>query len=188
MSATPQKTVYVNFYGQITDVSAIKFMAACAEILRVDQPTDLYFLFSSPGGHVDAGITIYNYLRSLPVGIVMHNAASIDSIGNVIFHAADDRRANPHTTFHFHGVAMNLEKTALQRSQLQELLSQLDALETKIENILVGRCGLSSTEIKALFLNGESKDTAFAMSKGIIQTVSQAAIPQNSKFYSLNFT
>lgn len=181
-------TVYVNFYSQINEVTANKFMAACAEILRVDQPDCLYFLFASPGGNVESGITIYNYLRSLPVGIVMHNTGAIDSIANVIFHAADQRHANPHSTFHFHGVAMNLEKGSLRRSQLQELLSQLDALETKIENILVGRCSLTSTEIKDLFLNGESKDTGFAVSKNIIQTVSQVTVPQNSKFYSLNFT
>ena len=187
--ALPMKTVYVSFYSQISEVSANKFMAACAEIMRVDQPDCLYFLFASAGGGMSNResqcITTSGHW---PVKIVMHNTGAIDSIANVIFHAADERHANPYSTFHFHGVAMNLEKGALRRSQLQELLSQLDALETKIENILVGRCSLSSAEIKDLFLNGESKDTAFAMSKGIIQTVSQAAIPPNAKFYSLNFT
>lgn len=181
-------TVYVNFFSNITDVTANRFMAACAQIIATDHPECLYFLFASSGGSVDAGIAIYNYLRALPIKLVMHNNGSIDSIANVIFHAADERYANPHSTFLFHGVAMNLEKAALNRSQLQELLSQLSALETKIADILVGRCKLLLPEIQGLFLNGETKDTAFAMSKGIIQSVSQVAIPQNAKFYSLSFT
>jgi hypothetical protein len=31
-------TVYVNFFSQITEVAANRFMAACAEIIRVDRP------------------------------------------------------------------------------------------------------------------------------------------------------
>jgi ATP-dependent protease ClpP protease subunit len=183
------KTVYVNFFGQITDVSATKFMAACAEIIKLDSPECLYFLFSSAGGNVEAGISIYNYLRALPLKIVMHNNGAIDSIANVIFHAADDRLAAPHATFLFHGVGMELpDKSKLARSQIQELLNQISALETKIANILASRCKLTISELQTLFLNGETKDTAFAVSKGIIQSVSQPLIPPNSKFYSLNFT
>jgi ATP-dependent Clp protease protease subunit len=181
-------TIYVNFFCNINDVSANKFMAACAEIIRVEDPDCLYFLFASSGGGVDAGIAIYNYLRALPIKIIMHNTGAIDSIANVIFHAADERYANPHSTFLFHGVMMPLEKGNLNRSQLQELLNQISALENKIANILAGRCQLLLTEIQSLFLNGETKDTAFALSKGIIQSVSQVAIPHNAKFYSLNFT
>jgi ATP-dependent Clp protease, protease subunit len=185
------KTVYINFFGQITEQSAIRFMAACTEVLRIDTPECLYFLFSSAGGHVDAGVTIYNYLRALPVKIVMHNNGSIDSIANVIFHAADsdDRHAAPHATFLFHGVGMELPGgMKINRSQIQELLSQISALENKIASIITSRCSLSADEVKALFLNGESKDTSFALAKGVIKSVGQPAIPKDAKSYSLNFT
>lgn len=157
------KTIYVNFFGQITETSATKFMAACAEVMRVDTPECLYFLISSAGGNVEAGISIYNYLRALPVKIVMHNNGAIDSIANVIFHAADERLAAPHATFLFHGVGLELpDKAKLIRSQIQELLNQISALETKIANILASRCALTIPELQTLFLNGETKDTAFA--------------------------
>ena len=108
-------------------------MTACAEIIKVEKADCLYFLFASPGGSVDAGVAIYNYLRSLPVKLIMHNNGAIDSIANVIFHAADERKATPHATFLFHGVGMELpEKVKLNRSQIQELLSQIKALEDKI--------------------------------------------------------
>ena len=181
---------YINFTGQIKEDSANKFMAACAAIVANDKPDGLYFLFSSPGGDVNAGVAIYNYLRALPVNkLVMHNIGSIDSVANVIFHAADERFAAPHSTFHFHGVAMNLpgNNPSLNHSQIRELLSQIEALETKIANILASRCQLTITELKDFFLHGKSVDTAFAEQKGVIKSVSQPTIPPNTKFYSLTF-
>jgi ATP-dependent protease ClpP protease subunit len=187
-SFPPEKIVYLNFFSKIDESTANKFMTICAEIIKAENPAKLYFLFASPGGSVDAGIAIYNYLRALPVKLVMHNNGAIDSIANVIFHAADERHAAPHASFLFHGVSMNLEKASLNRSQIQELLSQLKALEDKIGKILSERCQLSISEVQALFLNGETKDTDFAAAKGIVQSVTQPVIPKNAKFYSLNFS
>jgi len=173
-------TSYINFTGQIKEDIANKFMAACAAVVATDHPDCLYFLFSSPGGDVNAGVAIYNYLRALPVArLVMHNIGSIDSVANVIFHAADERYAAPHSTFHFHGVAMNLAANAhsLNHSQIRELQSQIGALETKIANILASRCQLTVAELQDFFLHGESVDTTFASQKGVIQSVSQPIIP-----------
>jgi ATP-dependent protease ClpP protease subunit len=185
------KPVYINFAGQINEAVAMKFMTAVTEVIKLDGPDCLYFLFSSPGGDVNAGVAIYNFLRALPVPrIVMHNTATIDSVANVIFHAADERFAAPHSTFHFHGVGLNLNGTnpSLNHSQIRELQSQVAALETKIANILSSRCQLTLAELQNLFLHGQSVDTAFALEKGVIQAVNQPIIPANTKFYSLNFS
>jgi ATP-dependent protease ClpP protease subunit len=166
-------------------------MAACAQVIAADHPDCLYFLFSSPGGDVNAGVAIYNYLRALPITkLVMHNTGTIDSVANVIFHAANERLAAPHSTFHFHGVALTLPGTnpTLSHSQIQELQSQISALETKIASILASRCQITIQELKDFFLHGKSVDTVFALDKGVIQSVSQPVIPPNTKFYSLNFS
>jgi ATP-dependent protease ClpP protease subunit len=185
-----KKPVYINFAGQINEAVAQKFMTAVTEIMRIDGPDCLYFLFSSPGGDVNAGVAIYTFLRSLPVPrLVMHNTATIDSVANVIFHAADERYAAPHSTFHFHGVGINLPgaNPSLNHSQIRELQSQVAALETKIASILSSRCQLTIADLQNLFLHGQSVDTAFALQKGVIQAVNQPQIPPNTKFYSLNF-
>ena len=121
---TSLRPVYINFHGLITEASSTKFMAAIAQIIGQDAPDCLYFLFSSPGGDVNAGVAIYNYLRSIPVPrLVMHNASSIDSVANVIFHSADERLAAPHSTFHFHGVGMNLAGTNPNLNHSQSITS-----------------------------------------------------------------
>jgi ATP-dependent Clp protease protease subunit len=145
-------------------------------------------LFSSNGGSVFAGITLYNFLRALPVEIVMHNIGSIDSIATVIFMAGDKRYAAKHSTFLFHGITMGFNQpTSLDKGKMKELLSGLEKDENKIAGIISDRSGLSEKEIRKLFLQGEAKDLAFALEKGIIQEVRDAAIPNNSAVISLNF-
>ena len=45
----------------------------------------ILFYFCVHRGAVSYGIVLYNFLKALPVEIVMHNTGSVDSIGTVIF-------------------------------------------------------------------------------------------------------
>ena len=81
----PVETVYVNYFGGIDDAKVKSLMAICADIIAKQKPKRIYFLFSSQGGGVNAGITLHNFLTALPVEIVMHNVGSVESIANVIF-------------------------------------------------------------------------------------------------------
>src|SRR5271167_405496 len=105
---SPQmETIYVNYFDSIDDAKTKALMAICSDIVAKQKPRTIYFLFSSMGGSVNAGITLYNFLRALPVEIVMHNNGSMDSIANVIFLAASKRYAARHSSFLFHGINWN---------------------------------------------------------------------------------
>src|SRR5258708_24946324 len=97
---------YINYFDQITDSKARALMALVSEILQKVTPTPatLYFAFSSTGGSVQAGVTLFNFLRALPVDVVMHNTGSVDSIATVIFLAGKVRYACEHSRFLFHGI------------------------------------------------------------------------------------
>jgi len=58
------------------------------------------------------GVTLYNFIRSLPVKTIMHNIGIIDSIANVVFLAANERYANPSSSFLFHGVGFDVNQPA----------------------------------------------------------------------------
>src|ERR1700733_1141954 len=107
---TNNKTVYISFYDDINVVKVNKFIQFCTEVCRVHNPSELYFLIASPGGDVDSGFVLYNYLISLQskVRITMHNTGMINSIANVIFIAGQKRYAAPNAAFLFHGVKSNL--------------------------------------------------------------------------------
>ena len=181
-------TAYISYYDVINEQKVRGLMQACAEVLAQHKPTQLYFLFSSQGGSVDAGVSLFNFLRALPIPIVMHNTGSINSIANTIFLAADERYANANSSFLFHGITWSFGQGAqLSWTQLQETVSNFKGEETKLFSIISQRTKLSLEELKALFHQGEAKDTAFALDKGIIQAVKEAKVPVGAPFFSLNF-
>lgn len=98
------KTIYVNFYDSIDPVKAKHIMAFLSEVVSKEQPDNIYCLFSSPGGSVESGIVLYNFIRSLPVELIMHNTGSIDSIANIVFLSANTRYTSVHSSFLFHGI------------------------------------------------------------------------------------
>ena len=183
------ETIYVNYFDTIDEAKTKALMGICSDIVAKQKPKTIYFLFSSVGGSVNAGITLYNFLRALPVEIVMHNTGSIDSIANVIFLAAEKRFAATHSTFLFHGISWNFAQAmSLTFSQLQETLSRFKQEEAKIAGIIAERSKLTESEIRELFLQGESKDLKFAVDKGIIQDIRDPAVPKDAPLSTVNLS
>ena len=181
------KIIYINFFDGINEPKVKSLMALLSDIVARQKPETLYFLFASPGGSVDAGIVLYNFLRALPVEIVMHNTGSVDSIGTVVFLAGAKRYAAPHTTFLFHGIqTMFPPNSPTTHAHLAERLSRIRQDENKISGIVAERSKLTKTEIRKLFHQGETKDLAFAIKKGIIHKSGEAVIPKGAPFITVN--
>ncbi len=181
------KIIYINFYDGINEAKVKTLMSLLSDVVARQKPETLYFLFSSPGGAVGAGIVLYNFLKALPVEIVMHNTGSVDSIGTVIFLAGAKRYAAVHSSFLFHGVQLNFAAGGqLSHPQLVERLSMVKQDESKIAGIISERSHLTLLEIKELFHQGESKDATFAKDKGIIHEIADPAIPPNAPFVTVN--
>jgi ATP-dependent Clp protease, protease subunit len=182
-------TFYVNFVDSITLAKVKQLMAICTQIFQKEKPDEIYFLFASPGGEVQAGIALYNFLKALPCRITMHNTGAIDSIATVIFMAGDRRIASPGTSFHFHGVGATVGgNTRLTHAHLLELLSNLQQDENKIAVLLSSNSSLTLDELQILFRQGETKDLTFAMEKGVIHEISNPTIPADAKLVTCNFT
>ena len=85
-------TTYINFHAPITQLTCQNLMTVIAQKLTAG--TDQFcMLLSTPGGEVQSGITLYNFLRAIPAPVTMHNVGNVHSIGNAIFLAADERYA-----------------------------------------------------------------------------------------------
>jgi len=191
------KTFYINYYDDIQPGKIKALMMGIGQMLNPirmmnmppppEKPDELYFAFSSPGGDVDAGITLYNFLKGLPCNITMHNIGSIASIANVVFMAGKKRYASHGTSFHYHGVAGGMRKDqSVTVAHLQEMLSGFQQSENRIAKILISECGLTTEEIEARFRQGKSEDVDFALSKGIIHEIRDFRIPDGEQFVSLN--
>ncbi len=162
-------------------------MALITEILRKEKPNILYFIFASSGGVVDAGVALYNFLKSIPVEIVMHNIGSIDSIANVIFVAGKKRFAVEHSTFLFHGVTITINGSQrLALPQINEIRDRIHKDHNKIAGIICDNTKISEKSLKNLFTQGETKSVEFALEKGIIHKIKPLQIPKDSIVVSIN--
>jgi ATP-dependent Clp protease, protease subunit len=181
---------YINYSDTISDSKVRGLMALCSEILAKVTPTPgtLYFAFSSKGGDVVAGVTLYNFLRALPLQVVMHNIGSVDSIATAIFLAGSVRYACQHSRFLFHGISWTFaQNQALTPSQVREILSGLEQNEDLIRELVVQRSRLGDAEMRTLLQQGETKDPAFALQKGIIDEIRDFSLPIGAKIVTANF-
>lgn len=184
----PIETVYVSYFDWIDGARVTNLMGICSGIVTKHKPKRIYLLFSSSGGFVDASITLYNFLRSLPVKLVMHNIGVVESAATVVFLAADVRLAGKYSSFLFHGLKWTFPMaTELTFPQLQEVLSKLRQGEDKMAGLIVERSRLSESEVRELFHQGESKDVQFAMDNGFIQEIKEAVIPKDALHITVNF-
>ena len=182
-----QKTIYINYFDGI-DPLRVKFvMAMLAEIVTKEKPDVLYFLFSSGGGSVDAGIVLYNFLKGLPVKIIMHNTGVINSIANVIFLAGKERYAAKHSSFLFHGIAMGFPANPpLSLKQVKEKQSSLLQDESKLVGIISENTSLSESKLRDFFDTGEAVDVNFAKANGVIHEIKEPSIHKDAPLMSIN--
>lgn len=183
--STAGPTIYINFFDEIDFLRVNFFMERTTALLKQD-PEALYFLFSSTGGDVNAGFVLYSYLRALPVKIVMHATASIDSIANVVFLTGDERYAAPEATFLFHGVTTEI-KGRVDLAELNERKGSIEEDEKKIGRIFETRTTLAQEDIKRYFRQGETKDAEFAKRNGIVSDIRESVIPKGANVVDFNF-
>lgn len=142
-------------------------------------------LFSSSGGVVDVGITLYNTLRALPVKLLTYNIGVVDSAGNVVFLAGEERYASTNSRFMFHGVGYDMPAMRLELRNAAEALQNIKRDHARISSILEERTKLTSEEIERFF-----RETIFlapeeAKESGIIQDIYNVQIPAGCPFVQI---
>jgi ATP-dependent Clp protease, protease subunit len=177
-------TTYINFHAQVTMQTVQNLMAAISHKLMAGT-TEFYFLISTPGGQVMSGLTLYNFLRSLPVPLTMHNVGNVDSIGNAIFVAADTRVACAHSTFMFHGVGVDIQNARFEEKNAREVVHSILADQKRIADILVERTRLTLNQARKLFREAQTKDAVHARSAGLVTDIRDAQIPPAADLVSL---
>jgi len=179
--------VYVSFTAEINPNTTESLIATCTNLVN-NGVKKIYLLFSTPGGLVSHGMTLFNTLKGLPVELTIHNSGNVDSIGNVIFLAGAKRYACKHSTFMFHGVGFNGQAgVRLEEKNLKETLASLHAEQKRIGDVIAETTGIIPDEVSKLFLEQQTKDSAFAVSKRIVHEVREIQVPAGAPIVSLVF-
>jgi ATP-dependent protease ClpP protease subunit len=124
----------------------------------------------------------------MPFHLVTHNVGNVDSIGNAIFLAGDQRFACPHSTFMFHGVGFGVQPgLTLEEKFLRERLDSVLADQLRIGAIIGERTNLTPEQVAPLFREAQTKDAAYAVGTGIVDEVRDVEIPDGGPVISLVF-
>jgi ATP-dependent protease ClpP protease subunit len=186
--ATAPTVAYVSFSAEINQTTAEGLLAAIGELVGKGFKT-IYLMLSTSGGNIMNGMTIYNVLRSLPVKLITHNVGNVDSIGNVIFLAGEERYATQHSTFMFHGVAFHIGSPETQDEKLlKERMGVVKSDQGRIAGIIAQRTGkLQAEEVEKWFAVAATRDPDYAKANGIIHDIRDVQIPDGAPFYQLAF-
>ena len=124
-------------------------------------------------------------LRAMPFKLVTHNVGRVNSIGNVVFLAGEERYAVPHSTFMFHGVGFEVKQMRFEEKNLRERLDSLLLDQQKIGAIFAERTTLSHDQIQKLFLEAVTHDPEYARSNGFIHDIRDVEIPRGTPVHQM---
>ena len=180
--------IYVNFSAEINPHTSESLMNFLANQINTGEK-EFYILLSSIGGNVKDGVTLYNYIKSLPAKVIMHNIGLVNSVANVIFLAGKERYAVAHSSFLFHGVGFDIpQPTRLEEKELKEKMKIIEKDQALISEIIAEETKLTMDEIKKLFLEAQTKTPEEAKKIGLIQDIKEVKIPEGAKIFSFIFT
>jgi ATP-dependent Clp protease, protease subunit len=187
MKTTNEKTVYISFSAEIVPKTTEALLGVLAQQAN-EGVKRVYLLLSTPGGSVMNGINLYNVMRAMPFHLIAHNVGNIDSIGNAVFLAAEERYACPQATFMFHGVGFDINQgIRLEEKLLRERLDSLLTDQTRIGDIIKQRTKLDAGEVAKLFLEAQTRDAAYASANGIIHDIRDVKVPDGTPILQLVF-
>jgi len=177
--------IYVKFSSPINPQTTQNLMNFLSDRVNNGEK-EFYFLISSPGGSVNDGVVLYNFIRALPAKIIMHNIGIIDSIANVIFLASDERYSDPNASFLFHGVGFDIiQPIRMDEKDLREKLLIIERDQKSISNIISERTKLGEKEVEEMFFRAKTKNPEEAKEAGIIKKIKMAEIPEGNQIVSL---
>ena len=171
---TVSDTAYIGLFSPIESNTAERFIDTICNKIPADTKT-LYILFSTSGGSVSAGFVIYNFLRSLPYTIIMHNIGAVDSIGLVLFLAGTKRYSTNNATFLIHHI---LDEDTNTESSAKERLSCIAVEERQIKDVILERTDLTEKQFDKLFAHGKRETALFALKKKLVHEIRPCPFPK----------
>lgn len=139
-----------------------------------------HLMISSPGGSVFHGLSIYNWLRGIPVETYTYNFGSVDSIGVVLFCAGIRRFCVPHARFLIHGVSINfVGNQQLDEKALEEHIKGLRIDYQNIARVIADTTGKTASIIEEAMNARTTLTPSEAQNYGLVHEVKSALIPQD---------
>lgn len=187
LEGTPE-CVYGLFTAEINQNTVESLIQTLSKISQQGIP-EVYLAFSTPGGMVADGINLYNFLLGAPFKLTIHNIGNVDSIGNAIFLAGDQRYACKHSTFMFHGVGININHQVgrIEKKQILEMLDGVNADQKRIGSIICEHTKISEKEVEGFFRETQTITAKLAHDRGVVHEIRKFSLPLGVPTFSFVF-
>lgn len=177
--------IYINFNLQINPESTQAFFKIIQKQLS-EGMEKLHLLISSPGGNVDPGIAIYNFLKGLPIEVNTHNYGSCDSIAALVFCAGKNRYTVNNSRFLIHGIGITMKDQRFNESQLEETLKSIKNQRETISKIIAKECNKKLEDVENDMLKGIILTPQEAIGYGLATEVKDELISKGINFINVS--
>lgn len=131
--------IYINFNLEISPESTQALFKIIQDQLSKGMKK-LYLLISSPGGNVNPGIAIYNFLKGLPIEVITHNYGNCDSIATLLFCSGKERYTVSNSRFLIQGIGITIQNKRFNETNLIETLDSLKNQRETMSKIIAKEC------------------------------------------------
>ncbi len=140
--------------------------------------TELHLLIASPGGFIDPGMAMYNFLRGIPVPVTTYNYGNVDSVATVVYCAGKRRLATPQCRFLIHGVTWTFSQPAtLTEQQIREIIGNVDATKKNIAGVIAATSGQPVAKVEADMLSSLTLQAVEAKTYGLAHDLTETLVP-----------
>ena len=178
--------ICISFSSPVKQVTAGALMAALSDAINAGRD-EIHLFLSTPGGTVQDGIAVYNFIRALPAPTIVYNVGSVNSIGNAIYQSGSRKIAAPVSSFMFHGVGFDIQNARFELKELRERMSSVENDQALIADIMVQHTSLKKADVDALFLEMAHLRASEAQKRGITDEIREIRLPKGISICQLVF-
>lgn len=175
-----KKTAYYNFTGVIDQNGVTRFAAALNKAVN-ESCDEVYICVNSLGGYIAEGVSLYNYMRGLPVTIIAHNLGSMASIAVAVFVGANVRYCSKHATFMMHPTAIGPFNEPLPWERLDAARFAALAEDARTEDILRERTNIPDDFLAARRVKEVHVTPDQALEWGLVHSVREFSLPKGNE-------
>lgn len=180
------KQMFIRYLAPVTPQST-EHLLQCIDHGVKQGIQELHLLISSPGGSVLHGISLYNFLKTVPFQTYTYNFGSVDSIGVVLFCAGTKRFCMPHGRFLIHPVQFNLQNTQqYDHKKMLEIVKGIEIDQYNIIKIISDTIQKSPEIVYEDMMDRLTLNPDEALQYGLIDGKRVAPIPNGATVYSIS--
>jgi ATP-dependent Clp protease protease subunit len=179
------KEMFIRFMAPVIPVTVEHLMRIVDKKLN-EKYDRLNLLLSSPGGSVFHGLSVYNFLKGIPIQVHTYNFGSVDSIGVVMYCAGSKRYCVPHARFLIHGVKMNFQgQASFDEFQIHEQLKSMQIDQKNIARVIADNTGKGTDLIEKDMHDRKTLSPNEAKDYGLVTEIKSELLPANAEFVSI---